>query len=45
MERIMPNYWVVGATWGGHDDQSDKFIRIGIASLDGMITISLLKRS
>jgi len=25
----MPNYWVVGATWGGHDDQSDKFIRRG----------------
>jgi hypothetical protein len=41
MERIMPNYWVVE----GHDDQSDKFIRIGIGSLDGMITISLLKRS
>jgi hypothetical protein len=25
----MPNYWVVGAMWGGHDDQSDKFIRRG----------------
>jgi hypothetical protein len=25
----MPNYWVVGTMWGGHDDQSDKFIRRG----------------
>jgi hypothetical protein len=25
----MSNYWVVGATWGGHDDQSEKFIRRG----------------
>ena len=25
----MTNYWVVGATWGGHEDQSDKFIRRG----------------
>ena len=25
----MPNYWVVGAMWGGQDDQSDKFIRRG----------------
>lgn len=28
-EKKMPNYWVVGATWGGHDDQSEKFIRRG----------------
>lgn len=25
----MHNYWVVGAMWGGHDDQSDVFIRRG----------------
>ena len=25
----MSNYWVVGAMWGGHDDQSEKFIRRG----------------
>ena len=25
----MPNYWVVGAMWGGQDDQSEKFIRRG----------------
>lgn len=25
----MPNYWVVGAMWGGHDDQSEVFIRRG----------------
>jgi hypothetical protein len=25
----MTNYWVVGAMWGGRDDQSDKFIRRG----------------
>lgn len=25
----MANYWVVGAMWGGHDDQSEKFIRRG----------------
>jgi hypothetical protein len=23
------NYWIVGAMWGGHDDQSDVFIRRG----------------
>jgi hypothetical protein len=26
---IMPQYWVVGATWGGQDDQAPKFIRRG----------------
>ena len=25
----MPNYWVVGAMWGGQDDQSEIFIRRG----------------
>ena len=25
----MPQYWVVGAMWGGHDDQSDFFLRRG----------------
>lgn len=25
----MPNYWVVGAMWGGHNDQSEIFIRRG----------------
>lgn len=25
----MPNYWIVGAMWGGHDDQLDVFIRRG----------------
>ena len=25
----MPQYWVVGAMYGGHDDQSPKFIRRG----------------
>ncbi|HEU4561095.1 MAG TPA: hypothetical protein VFS20_24805 [Longimicrobium sp.] len=25
----MPNYWVVGAMWGGHDDQKDVFTRRG----------------
>lgn len=25
----MANYWVVGAMWEGHDDQSEKFIRRG----------------
>ena len=25
----MSNYWVVGVTWDGHDDQSDIFIRRG----------------
>ncbi len=25
----MPQYWVVGAMWGGQDDQSPKFIRRG----------------
>jgi hypothetical protein len=25
----MSNYWVVGAMWGGQDDQSEKFIRRG----------------
>lgn len=25
----MPNYWVVGAMWGGRDDQFEKFIREG----------------
>lgn len=25
----MTNYWVVGAMWGGHDDQSEVFIRRG----------------
>lgn len=24
-----PQYWVVGATWGGYEDQLDKFIRRG----------------
>lgn len=25
----MPNYWVVGAMWGGHEDQLDVFVRRG----------------
>ncbi len=25
----MPNYWLVGAMYGGHDDQAPKFIRRG----------------
>jgi len=25
----MPQYWVVGAMWGGHEDQSDVFLRRG----------------
>jgi hypothetical protein len=25
----MTNYWVVGAMWGGQEDQSEKFIRRG----------------
>ncbi len=25
----MSNYWVVGAMWGGQDDQAEKFIRRG----------------
>lgn len=25
----MKNYWVVGAMWGGQEDQSEKFIRRG----------------
>lgn len=25
----MHSYWVVGAMWGGHDDQSEVFIRRG----------------
>lgn len=25
----MANYWVVGAMWGGHDDQTDLFLRRG----------------
>jgi hypothetical protein len=25
----MPNYWVVGAMWGGHDDRLETFIRRG----------------
>lgn len=25
----MSNYWVVGAMWGGQDDQSDTFVRRG----------------
>jgi len=25
----MPSYWVVGAMWGGHDDQLDVFVRRG----------------
>ncbi|WP_032923096.1 hypothetical protein [Leptospira santarosai] len=25
----MTNYWLVGASWGGQDDQSDKFLRRG----------------
>ncbi|KXZ29345.1 hypothetical protein AYB33_17445 [Leptospira santarosai] len=25
----MINYWLVGASWGGQDDQSDKFLRRG----------------
>jgi len=25
----MANYWIVGAMWGGQDDQSEKFIRRG----------------
>jgi hypothetical protein len=25
----MAQYWVVGAMWGGHDDQSEVFIRRG----------------
>src|ERR1700688_2319312 len=25
----MNNYWVVGAMWGGQEDQSEKFIRRG----------------
>jgi len=25
----MPNYWIVGAMWGGQDDQSEIFIRRG----------------
>lgn len=25
----MPNYWVVGAMWAGHDDQTEIFIRRG----------------
>lgn len=26
----MPNYWVVGASWGGVDHQDNKFIKQGI---------------
>ena len=26
----MPNYWVVGASWGGKLHQDDRFIREGI---------------
>lgn len=29
----MPNYWVVGAMWGGHDDQAESFVRRGYWSL------------
>lgn len=25
----MPDYWVVGAMWSGHDDQMDAFVRRG----------------
>jgi hypothetical protein len=25
----VPRYWVVGAMWGGHDDQMDVFVRRG----------------
>jgi hypothetical protein len=25
----MPNYWVVGAMWGGHEDQFEVFVRRG----------------
>ncbi len=25
----MPNYWLVGAMWGGHEDQYDDFIKRG----------------
>jgi hypothetical protein len=25
----MPQYWIAGAMWGGHDDQSDIFLRRG----------------
>ncbi|WP_061285990.1 hypothetical protein [Leptospira interrogans] len=25
----MTNYWLVGASWGGQDDQSDKFLQRG----------------
>ena len=26
MSKNKPQYWVVGASWGGHDDQADRFI-------------------
>ena len=29
----MPQYWVVGAMWSGHDDQAPTFIRRGYWSL------------
>jgi len=28
-DQAATQYWVVGAMWGGHDDQSDVFIRRG----------------
>ena len=29
LEESMPQYWVVGAMWAGHEDQSEIFIRRG----------------
>lgn len=28
--NVKPNYWIVGAMWGGWDDQHDEFVRDGI---------------
>lgn len=29
----MPQYWVVGATYGGHEDQAPRFMRHGFWTL------------
>ena len=38
------NYWVVGAMWGGWDDQHDEFVRDGVGISGGKTPINRGRR-
>lgn len=41
----MPKYWVVGASWGGKDDQTQVFVRRGYWYLGWSVKINPIWQS